>query len=910
LNEKLGLQYLDIAILDDNDLVSGFGSKKSTPIKTEVKNEVKPIAKDEITLKIEEYEKQINDPNTSSRIVNVVKRKLKELKAQRESRPLPMNLPMKSTQISTKQVITEQPQNSSKIVIESVIDPLKAFEDNIDWPFQMISTTLMNDLFNAKWEIRHGAAIGLRSILKKQGSGAGKKKMLATPSEIELMKERGETDVQKLRNQRWLEDCVVKLLCVLGLDRFADYSSPNVIFPVRETVAQVIATVSKLIPDSIFLILSVFSKLQQQTGQMKWEIRHGAFVGVKYLAAIWQDTEDISIKILQNQFVSLIGGLKDLSDDIRLVSSESLVPMVPILVKHKHNEIPIVLQTVWDTLLEIDETSESTSSVTRLLSDISTSPGLILEDFPNFSGKSLINLIPRLFPFFTHSIISVRMGVLTTVKKFCQFNDVSLWISPILGNLVRLLFQMIVLDKDKTTSDNALDLWSTLFESLNIDLLQTVCLNFLSDWVMLMLTNNNQTIGKEKLLRIHHSSLDEDHTYICEKPIGDIDMQIRCAKALGIVARVWKPLQIFDAQGQPLMINHFHCYFEQLLFSNKAIGIMYAAVTISSYITALMNAQQKTGVQQIIDINPLIINQLLTLVNTDRLAYYEEVGPTLKSLHDDTITLINSFLNLNVSVQGFAPTGAMGEITISDAQRFVTQFYPHLITIYSNTAKLNLREKNDNIDKFNARKNRVENRVRTLEELQRVLNRRVTACVSEAIVQLGARPDSIEKVSNILLDSVINETDDLLRQRFSDALALLLNVENDNNISTSVILRISSLLLSNDNDVVMEGDRVFQSMIEKSASSLDGGPAIGSKKRKNDLVTLSSEYSENNPSKKTTTKKAKVSESYSENSLSSIMEPKRILNSTYINPSVTLLFHLFRMNTKKHSLTVFLFFMN
>jgi len=173
LNEKLGLQYLDITIFDDNDLVSGFNSKKSTPVKKEVQ-ENKPIVKDELTLKIEECEKLINDPTSSSRVLNTAKRKLKDLKAQRESRPLPMNLPMKS-QVATKQMITEQPQDSSKIVIESVIDPLKAFEDNIDWPFQIISTTLMNDLFSPKWETRHGAAIGLRSILKKQGSGAGKK---------------------------------------------------------------------------------------------------------------------------------------------------------------------------------------------------------------------------------------------------------------------------------------------------------------------------------------------------------------------------------------------------------------------------------------------------------------------------------------------------------------------------------------------------------------------------------------------------------------------------------------------------------------------------------------------------------------------------------------------------------------
>lgn len=39
----------------------------------------------------------------------------------------------------------------------------------------MVCEHLCLDLFDPAWEIRHGAGIGLRSILKAHGEGAGKR---------------------------------------------------------------------------------------------------------------------------------------------------------------------------------------------------------------------------------------------------------------------------------------------------------------------------------------------------------------------------------------------------------------------------------------------------------------------------------------------------------------------------------------------------------------------------------------------------------------------------------------------------------------------------------------------------------------------------------------------------------------
>lgn len=100
-----------------------------------------------------------------------------------------------------------------------------------------------------KKETRHGAAAGLRAILKKHATGAGKINLENLDKKEEASSSTSTTTDSKptlshksqaQRNREWLEDCVVRLVCVMALDRFEDHSSDIVVTPVKETVAQTI----------------------------------------------------------------------------------------------------------------------------------------------------------------------------------------------------------------------------------------------------------------------------------------------------------------------------------------------------------------------------------------------------------------------------------------------------------------------------------------------------------------------------------------------------------------------------------------------------------------------------------------------------------------------------------------------
>ncbi|CAN6696823.1 unnamed protein product [Malus baccata var. baccata] len=92
-----------------------------------------------------------------------------------------------------------------------------------------------------------------------------------------------------LKNCEFLQDCAIRFLCVLSLDRFGDYVSDQVVAPVRETCAQALGVVFKYMhPTLVHETLNILLKMQCRP---EWEIRHGSLLGIKYLVAVRQSSK-------------------------------------------------------------------------------------------------------------------------------------------------------------------------------------------------------------------------------------------------------------------------------------------------------------------------------------------------------------------------------------------------------------------------------------------------------------------------------------------------------------------------------------------------------------------------------------------------------------------------------------------
>ena len=226
----------------------------------------------------------------------------------------------------------------------------------------------------------------LRELIQVHGRGAGKSVHQTC-------------DEMKNAHSVWLEDISLRLLCVLALDRFGDFISDQVIAPVRETTAQAVGSLAKLM--DVHQTENVVKVLLQLLEQLEWETRHGGLLGLKYLMAARQD---LSQQLLPLVYPCLYRGLKDGVDDVSAVAAAALVPLAETLVTLLPLEmVDTLLETLWDSLLELDELTASTSSILTLLSSLMANPhtAKCLEHLP------LNNLVSRLFPFLSHSSTKV-----------------------------------------------------------------------------------------------------------------------------------------------------------------------------------------------------------------------------------------------------------------------------------------------------------------------------------------------------------------------------------------------------------------------------------------------------------------------------------------------------------------------
>ncbi|KAJ7739654.1 SNF2 superfamily chromatin remodeling protein [Mycena maculata] len=170
------------------------------------------------------------------------------------------------------------------------------------WIWDGVVRVLEVDLFSAAWEVRHGAAMALRELLKVQGACGG-------------MHDDATAAENAVAHEKWCNDLSAKFLCVFVLDRFGDFVSDQVVAPVRETVSQTLASLLLHMPRrSVSHVHTILLQMIQQDlpapvsngtakprrGKPKagapepekthvWEVRHAGLLGIKYEVAVRSD---------------------------------------------------------------------------------------------------------------------------------------------------------------------------------------------------------------------------------------------------------------------------------------------------------------------------------------------------------------------------------------------------------------------------------------------------------------------------------------------------------------------------------------------------------------------------------------------------------------------------------------------
>lgn len=363
-------------------------------------------------------------------------------------------------------------EEDSKVVSEykGAVLPIKSeLETDVnmegsEWPYERLCEFLKVDLFDPSWETRHGAAMGLRELIRVHGAGAGRVRGVSRSENNEL-------------NRKWLDDLACRLCCVLMLDRFTDYSSDTSVAPIRETVGQTLGSVLfHVSPDSVHAIYRILYRMVMQEDlpleQHVWPICHGGMVGLRYVVAVRKDLLLKDGDMIDGIIRAVMKGLGDRDDDVRSVSAATLTPMAKEFVTQRPGELNGLINIVWEGLADLsDDLSASTGKIMDLLAVLCSFPEVLAAmktSAQEDEERTFTVLVPRLYPFLRHTITSVRLAVLKALMTFAKLDAESAqgWLN---GRILRLIFQNILVERDAETLNMSIELWISLVKSLAQD---------------------------------------------------------------------------------------------------------------------------------------------------------------------------------------------------------------------------------------------------------------------------------------------------------------------------------------------------------------------------------------------------------------------------------------------------------
>lgn len=616
-----------------------------------------------------------------------------------------------------------------------------------DWSLEWFCDQLSQDLFSSNWEYRHGAATALREVISVHGKGAGKS-IYHTRTQMQE------------QHQIWLEDVAIRLLCVLALDRFGDFVSDAVVAPVRETCAQTLCAVLKLMnAHGCRCTLDVLLKLLNQN---EWEGRHGGLLGIKYLLAVRQDMIET---LLQDSLSAIVKGLSDSADDVGAVAASALIPVAQKLLDLFPKSIPEIVTKLWDLLCEQDELAGACNSFMGLLAAILSLPKV----HDHLPPQPLSDVVPRLWPFLSHSASSVRKATLQTLGTLTEGNSMQ-WEAQLLQEALRHVFQRVLVEHLTEVRQVAEGVWYLLLKNAGlIELLHAAC-PLTRIWMCLSMQpvrlpfDPNVLIQVKPRERRRNDGLNFDTPLIVPKyyiggsettPVATREsnaVQVRC-----MTARMLGELSCFLVQSAPgidysKVEKPIHCYMNVLLChlrSKSALQRTMVGLIIAEW--AMRDAN--------FEMCPAPLSQKLHACLNDML-YYDEIAHSFTRLAQETRDFVATLKHYKVPIQqdySILTLDSIKSITGPETEVLLAGF------------KLKIKV----LESLEERRKSIQTCVVQTSNEQNQLTISTLAAIAGATVCCKSLPEKLTPVVKPLMESIRRETNEELQKVTAKQLAKL-----------------------------------------------------------------------------------------------------------------------------------------
>lgn len=573
LCKSLGLGGSSVMGIDTSNLFTSQDLEDSERTQSELESTEKKIQKKNMAELINQ------DKSLSSRELNRLKRKSR----------LDAKLKEEPEETEAKR-IKPDPENISFFSGDN-------WTDSVSWPYQQFLDQLLRDLFATSWERRHGSATAIRELVRLQGVCGGEVSGLSAEENL-------------TSQQAWLTNIALRLVCVLALDRFGDFVSDQVVAPVRESTAQALGSVIKLLcTEAVRKLVQLLLTLVEEPS---WECRHGGILGLKYVLAVRDDMSDTVLRLV---YPTIERHLTDESDDVVAVAASALLPVVAILVAELGESMPRLSAMLWDSLLELDDLTSSTHSIMELLANL-MSRSAALEIFLKSSGPQLKELVPRLFPFLSHSSIPVRLACLETLLILSKSKTGAHWLPHCILDALRHVYQRALLEHNSACLAVVPQLWNSLCENTPLQPLLMAGCPWFGPWIHLISGPSYAPLDSGALIHYSQGSV----YYLGGKevlPIVDVvekEKYIARARNLGakllgkLASYIIKPLPGIEYTAE--METPLQMLLAKVLIPQLGTSSAYQKLSISIIIIQWLQQAKLPNLKTILDLSQELLRNL------------------------------------------------------------------------------------------------------------------------------------------------------------------------------------------------------------------------------------------------------------------------------------------------------------
>ncbi|KAG3026937.1 putative helicase [Phytophthora cactorum] len=319
---------------------------------------------------------------------------------------------------------------------------------------------LFESMFDSKWEVRHGALLSLRQILLSAHFTAA----------VEAVRPVADENMQRSFVDKWLEECLIRCICVLALDQFVDYSADGSVSPVREVCAQVFGILLGSLSSEVTLV-GYLQVVRTLFSGSTWQACHGGLLGLKYLVQAHKKHAQVLIPLYFDDIVTAFSQSES-EEDVLVLAADMFRDFVSFLDRVERATITNAAQLLWGSLKLHERIGMVTASIVQALSAWYSHPRVAELLQNNFGVEAALwQNLSFTIPMLHHHSQSVRASSATCVAAIFIFPGESSSSRSNPANFAQVflphLLLQVLFEEDESVQRSLLSAWKRVVSSLS-----------------------------------------------------------------------------------------------------------------------------------------------------------------------------------------------------------------------------------------------------------------------------------------------------------------------------------------------------------------------------------------------------------------------------------------------------------